>query len=429
MDNSLVQKLYSLFLKYPLVCTDTRNIKPGSIFFALKGDTFNANTFAAKAIESGSAVAVIDEDIYKKDEPYFLVPNVLQTLQQLAAFHRRQLKTKIIGITGSNGKTTTKELIFSVLKKKYSTYATQGNFNNHIGVPLTLLSLNDQHQMAVVEMGANHIGEIAELCNIAQPDYGIITNIGSAHLEGFGGQEGVIKAKSELFQYINQQEGLLFVNCDNPLLMNLSGTNKKITYGEKTSADFKSNFIEADPFVKLSINDNKEQQIIHTQIIGKYNFENIVAAACIGNYFAVDVKNIKAALEEYVPSNSRSQIIKSATNTILLDAYNANPTSMKAAIENFYEMKGSNKILILGDMLELGEHSNEEHKKIITLLQEKGFENSMLIGKEFSRTGNKNTYKNTEEVMKKLSQYPIANSLILIKGSRGIKLETLLNVL
>ena len=425
MQQDQLKKLYSFYLKYPHVSTDTRNIKPNSIFFALKGDKFNANEFAEKAIDTGAAAAVIEEEKYRKNEKYFLVQNVLKTLQQLATYHRKQLDIPVIGITGSNGKTTTKELIAAVLRKKWTIYATQRNLNNHIGVPLTILSLTKKHQIAVIEMGANHIGEIAELCTIAQPNHGIITNIGKAHLEGFGSHQGVIKAKNELYEYIKKNNGLLFVNNDNELLSALSASIKRISYGENKTAEFNGHFLEADPFVILQ----QKEQTINTQIIGKYNFENILAAACIGDHFKVEHQKIKEALEEYVPSNSRSQVIKKGTNTILLDAYNANPTSMEAALNNFKEMKAKKKILILGDMLELGSHSLEEHKKIINMLAQKGFNDFLLIGEQFYSVSEKNKFRNTEEVKLYLAENPISNSLILIKGSRGIKLETLLELL
>lgn len=437
MENQ-IQQLYARYLMHPSISTDTRNIKKDSIFFALKGETFNGNKFAEQAITEGCALAVIDEEIYKKDERYILVADVLKTLQKLAKHHRAQLKVPIIAITGSNGKTTTKELVRAVLAKKYNVYATIGNLNNHIGVPLTLLSLNKEHQMAIVEMGANHIGEIAQLCDIAQPDFGIITNIGKAHLEGFGGPEGVIMAKKELYTFIQQHKGLLFINKDNGLLSDLSKGTNQISYGTSDFCNCTGKIIETQPFIQLqwkSSDDLKnidESPIVTTHLPGKYNFENILAAVCIASYFQVEADKINNALENYIPGNNRSQLIKKENNTILLDAYNANPSSMFAAIENFSELVAENKILILGDMLELGNQSNFEHQALMALLKNKGFSKIFLVGKYFSELENDinaMVFKNAEEIKQWISLNIIKNSTILIKGSRGIKLESLVEVL
>lgn len=428
------EQLYSIFQKHPLVCTDTRAIVKDSIFFALKGGNFNANRFAEQALESGCAYAVIDEAEYKKDDRFLLVPDVLAALQDLARHHRRQLTIPIIGITGSNGKTTTKELINAVLGRSFKTYATKGNLNNHIGVPLTVLSITREHEIAIVEMGANHVGEIKELCTIAQPTHGIITNIGKAHLEGFGGPQGVIKAKNELYQYVHANDGLLFVNLDNPLLTDLSAAADRYTYGTTTDADVIGEYLGADPFVRLrwksSIDPNplSVKEVISTQLLGKYNFENLLAAAAIGHYFEISAEEIKLALEGYAPSNNRSQVMKKGSNTILLDAYNANPTSMTAAIENFSELPAPKKMVVLGDMLELGEDSAHEHQDIIDLLHEKKITNVVLVGDHFSKVENiinAKQFMNTDEALAWMKEQKIDNTTILIKGSRGIKLEKL----
>jgi UDP-N-acetylmuramoyl-tripeptide--D-alanyl-D-alanine ligase len=431
-DKIMIEKLYAHFLKHPIVCTDTRDIKPMSVFFALKGDNFNANKFAEQALIAGCSLAVIDEAQYKLDERFILVDDVLTALQQLANHHRKQLSIPIIGITGTNGKTTSKELVNAVLSQKYKVLATKGNLNNHIGVPLTLLSITAEHEMAIIEMGANHQGEIAMLSNIAEPDFGMITNIGKAHLEGFGGYEGVIKTKSELYYFIKQKGGKLFVNADNELLNNLSEGINKITFGMLVTANYIGVLVECNPFVKLKCSAKTDAQIldekpiINTQLIGNYNFENILAAACIGDYFNVTEEQIKNGLENYIPSNNRSQVMQTKSNLLLLDAYNANPSSMNAAIQNFAQMNQQNKMVILGDMLELGEESTKEHDAIVNLLKEKNISNALLVGPYFKESGklmNAKTFSNSEEVVEYLKQNPVINSTILIKGSRGIKLE------
>ncbi|MGB3947334.1 MAG: UDP-N-acetylmuramoyl-tripeptide--D-alanyl-D-alanine ligase [Bacteroidia bacterium] len=438
MNIQIIQQLYSYFIQNPIVCTDTRDIKQGALFFALKGDKFNANKFAEQALNAGCSIAVIDEVEYKKDERYFLVDDVLTALQQLANYHRKQLAIPIISITGSNGKTTSKELLNAVLSQKYNVLATKGNLNNHIGVPLTLLSITKQHEMAIVEMGANHQGEIAMLCTIAEPDYGMITNIGKAHLEGFGGVEGVIKAKSELYHYINKKGGKLFVNGDNELLKRLSIGMDTIVFGTSESFDFIGLFVESNPFVKLKYKAKNDSRIladkatVATQLIGNYNFENILAAACIGNYFNVSEVAINKGLEGYVPSNNRSQVMKTASNTLLLDAYNANPSSMSAAIENFVAMNQANKMVILGDMLELGEDSAFEHDAVVKLLDKNGIKNAMLVGPYFMKSAKligAISFMNSDEALQYLLLHPVKDSTVLIKGSRGIKLEKVVEAL
>ncbi len=428
-----MKQLYSIFKQHPVICTDTRNIIPNSIFFALKGGNFNANEFAEQAINSGCSVAVIDEENYKKDDRYIVVNDVLKTLQNLANYHRQQLNIPIIAITGTNGKTTSKELVNAVLSQKFNVQATKGNLNNHIGVPLTLLSITTKHEIAIVEMGANHQGEIAELCSIAQPDYGMITNIGKAHLEGFGSYEGVIKAKSEMYTHIKTTGGKLFVNADNALLNKLSSGINQITFGTSENVDFKGKFIESNPFVKLKCKSKADhtsidqKPIIQTQLVGSYNFENILAAACIGDYFKLSEEQIKKGIENYIPSNNRSQVIQTEHNLLLLDAYNANPSSMNAAIENFAQMDKPNKMVILGDMLELGADSKKEHDVIVALLKQKNISNALLVGALFKESAKlfdaALTFENSDELAGYLKHNPKQNSTILIKGSRGMRLE------
>ncbi len=427
-----IENLYKLFCQHPIICTDSRNIKPNSIFFALKGENFNGNKFAESAIQTGAEYVVIDEEIFKNSDRFLLVENVLETLQQLAIYHRKKLNLPVIGITGTNGKTTTKELIAAVLKQKYKVLATSGNFNNHIGVPLTILEISKDTEIAVIEMGANHIGEISALCNISHPDFGIITNIGKAHLEGFGSIEGIIKAKTELYKFISKNEDLIFVNSDNTTLKQLTKYLQTISYGTTKNSDCQAKLIASDPFVEILWNSNFGDITIKSNLAGKYNFENILAAICVGDYFNVKIENIVKAIEEYVPKNNRSQFINTGKNKILLDAYNANPSSMEAAIRNFAELDYKNKILIIGDMLELGGESFPEHRSILKLVQELGFSNVFLIGEEFYKTNenpNHKAFHKTEEALQWLKTYHLENATIFIKGSRGIKLESLIEVL
>lgn len=433
-----INDLYSVFINSgQKISTDTRKLEKDSIFFALKGDNFNANEFALKAIEQGCVLAVIDDAKYRLDERFMLVENVLKTLQDLARHHRRQFEIPVLGITGSNGKTTHKELIHAVLSRKYNTLATFGNLNNHIGVPLTLLQINKTHEFAIIEMGANHQGEIDELCRIAEPDFGLITNIGKAHLEGFGGIEGVKKGKSELYKYLKTANGKLFVNGDDDVLYQLAFENDKITYGCKKLYDVIGKDHTEGETVSLKFTtrygDKNWNNLpkINTQIIGSYNFINCLAAVCVGNYFKVSDPEIKEALESYVPKMNRSQLVKTNHNTIILDAYNANPNSMKAAIENFGKYKAEHKLVLLGDMFELGEFSKQEHQNVVDLLNQQSFEEVILVGAEFqSLTGNNyRKFKTTEECKQYLFQKHCSGKTILIKGSRGMKMETLQEVL
>jgi UDP-N-acetylmuramoyl-tripeptide--D-alanyl-D-alanine ligase len=416
-----IQELYKLFLVNPLICTDTRRITKGSIFFALKGENFNGNNFAQLAIEKGCAYAIVDEEKFCKDDKIILVANVLECLQKLAKHHRKQLSIPIIGVTGTNGKTTSKELIQAVLSTKKKCYATKGNLNNHIGVPLSILKINQNHEIAIIEMGANHIGEIASLCDISQPNYGVITNIGKAHLEGFGSIDGVIKAKTELYQYILKNKGNVFVSKEDDLLLNLSDGIERITYGNK--GGFCGEIADTTPFVSI----NFDNQIIKSNLIGDYQSSNIMLAVCIGKHFEITDENIKLAIENYTPTNNRSEIIETKNNKLILDAYNANPSSMNSMLHSFAKQNYENKLCVLGDMLEMGETSLKEHQAIINLVNELKLE-SIFIGKEFSKI-NTTAYNRTDAFAKFLNENPIKNKTILLKGSRGIELEKLVELL
>ena len=429
--------LYEIFLEHPEITTDSRNCPAGSIFFALKGENFNANEFAAAALNDGCSYAVIDESKYPTDERYIVVNDVLKSLQELAGQHRQQLGTKIIGITGTNGKTTTKELIAAVLKEKYKILYTQGNLNNHIGVPLTLLKLKPEHQLAIVEMGANHPGEIKQLCEISRPDFGIITNVGKAHLEGFGSFEGVMKTKAELYDYISANGLGIFINDDNDFLKQMAvnskvNPDKQIAYALQGHPDLSmvtGKVLNSDPFLIMECQTGNTFQL-KTQLIGSYNAENVLAALTIGHFFGLKNEQIIQGLENYAPVNNRSQFIASNKNKLIVDAYNANPTSMQAAINNFAAMEAVTKTVILGEMLELGAQSAEEHQVIVDLLIEKSFTNVLLIGKAFQNcTSDFLTFETVENLITYLSENNIENQTILIKGSRGIRLEKIISLL
>jgi len=431
-----IEALYSVFKKHPVVCTDTRTVSSGCIFFALKGAIFNGNTFAQEALSKGASYAVVDEKEFAKDERCILVDDVLKTLQLLANYHRRQLKCPVLAITGSNGKTTTKELTTKILSKKFKTQATKGNFNNHIGVPLTVLSASAETEFLIVEMGANHLNEIASLCTIAEPDYGIITNVGKAHLEGFGSFEGVMKGKGELYDFLAKHDRLAFVNSDNSLLAAMVATAqvKHIVQYGTNAADCRGVLVEAFPFLKIEWETGKAQHQVSTHLIGDYNFENILAAICIGNYFGVDAVDINAAVAEYIPDNNRSQIINKGSNTIILDAYNANPTSVAAALKNFAAMdtNGKEKIVMLGEMAELGKDSGEEHQRIVQLIEELSFKSVFLVGSKFNPSPmgiHFSAFQTVEDATKHVRQLALKNSFILIKGSRSAKMEKILEAL
>ncbi len=427
-----IASLYAIFREHPTVTTDSRNIPADSIFFALKGDNFNGNAFANEALLKGASYAVIDEPEFETNDRMILVSDVLQSLQQLAQYHRTQLGLPILAITGTNGKTTTKELITAVLSKKFRVNSTKGNLNNHIGVPLTLLSMNTETEFGVVEMGANHPGEIKILCDIANPDFGLITNIGKAHLEGFGSFEGVIKTKSELYNFLRNKGGKCFVNADNSLLTKQAKNIEQVSYGKSTDYFMAGELASTDNYLVVKALFPKGWLYLKSKLVGDYNFENLLAAACVGKYFEVDPLLIQEAIAEYFPSNNRSQLIQKAKNTIIMDAYNANPTSMMAALTNFAGIRHENKCIILGDMLELGSVSAEEHQKITDFIEEQKFSEVYLVGPQFKNTIDRTQKKKFDQV-ELLSNYlktqPIENKLILIKGSRGIHLEKILELL
>lgn len=427
-----IEQLYKIFGNYPVITTDSRNIPLNSIFFALKGENFNGNKFADDALKKGAAYAIIDEPEYATGDRFIVVENVLSCLQQLARHQRDQLKLPILAITGTNGKTTTKELIAAVLAKKFRVNFTQGNLNNHIGVPLTLLSMTSDTEFGVVEMGANHPGEIKTLCEIANPDFGIITNIGKAHLEGFGSFEGVIKTKSELYDFLREKGGKCFLNADNPLLSKQAAKLDQISYGKSTDYYLAGEVANTDNYLVIKALFPKGWLYLKSKLVGDYNFENVLAAACVGKYFEIDPLEIQNALAEYTPANNRSQLIARAKNTIIMDAYNANPTSMLAALNNFANIKQGQKWIILGDMLELGEVSGEEHQKIVDFIDKQDFEETFLVGKQFNDTSSpkeKKKFENVELLSNYLKTQPIENKLVLIKGSRGIHLEKILELL
>lgn len=422
--------LYQIFLDCQLVTTDSRNCPEGSLFIALKGESFNGNAFAGKALETGCAYAIIDEPEYavEGDQRYILVDNCLQTLQQLANYHRRQLGTRVIGITGTNGKTTTKELISAVLSQSHNILYTLGNLNNHIGVPSTLLRLKAEHDLAVIEMGANHPGEIKFLSEIAEPDCGIITNVGKAHLEGFGSFEGVIKTKGELYDFLRKKEGsTVFIHHDNAYLMNIAGGLNLIPYGTEDDLYVNGRITGNSPYLTFEWKAGKagETYQVQTQLIGEYNFPNALAAITIGLFFGVEAAKINEALAGYTPQNNRSQLKKTNDNTLIIDAYNANPTSMMAALQNFRNMEVPHKMLLLGDMRELGAESAAEHQKIADYIKECDFEEVWLVGKQFAAAEHSfKTYPNVQEVIKELETNKPKGYTILIKGSNGIKLSS-----
>ena len=425
-----LQELYQQFLECTSVSIDSRNVQKNDMFFALKGENFNGNRFAGDAIHKGARYAVVDDKQYADNPRCILVEDTLETLQQLANWHRRQLDTRVLAITGSNGKTTTKEIVYRVLSEKYSSLATQKNLNNHIGVPLTLLQLTADHQFAVVEMGANHPGEIEMLCKLAEPDFGIITNIGKAHLEGFGSFEGVIRAKSELYDFVCQNSGVVFYHSDNDLLTRLLKERKcqrVVSYGGGHNAYCSGKILDNNPYLKLKVDNT----IFETQLMGDYNFENLLAGICVGKYMNVDHASIYEAIKNYIPSDNRSQVIQKGSNEIILDAYNANPTSMKAALENFQRLNRPNKALILGDMFELGSYSDEEHRNIVNMLINKNFEKVYLIGEMFYRHAQDqlHAFRSPDEFIQWISHHPLDHYSILIKGSRGMALEKIIDYL
>ncbi|MDX2189214.1 MAG: UDP-N-acetylmuramoyl-tripeptide--D-alanyl-D-alanine ligase [Bacteroidota bacterium] len=425
-----ISEIYKIFEQSTGVCTDTRKIEKGNLFFALKGPNFNGNQYAQKAFELGASFCVIDEAAFSIPNKTIMVNDCLEALQQLANYHRRQLQIPIIGIAGSNGKTTTKELIYSVLSTTLKTFATKGNLNNHIGVPLTLLSIDKSVQIAAIELGANHVGELELLCKIAEPNFGIITNNGLDHLEGYGSFEGVVKGNSELYYWLLTHNGVAFVNSTDELLVRMASRfNNAVYYGSQKNKTYTT--VESGSILlKLK---SKTGKIIDTQLIGSYNIHNINAALCIADYFEIDENVAIEAIKNYVPSNNRSQLVSVGTNQVVLDCYNANPSSMESSIESFSKIDAANKVLMLGDMFELGNYSSGEHRKLIEFCQKHSFSDTYYCGKEFSL--HKNDFKmekffETREMLEAhLKSHPIQNATILIKGSRGMAMEKLLDYL
>jgi UDP-N-acetylmuramoyl-tripeptide--D-alanyl-D-alanine ligase len=416
-----ITALYQLYTKHFLVDTDTRSIRKNTLFFGLKGDNFNGNEFAEKALELGSSFAIIDDKNYQTKENIILVDDVLETLQQLANYHRKQLSIPVIGLTGSNGKTTTKELINVVLSKRYTCLATKGNLNNHIGVPLTLLSIRPEHEIAIIEMGANHQKEIEFLCTICEPNFGYITNFGKAHLKGFGGIEGVINGKTELYTFLEKNNKTVFINPADAIQVEKTKHIKTIPIHSD-----EIRFLEVNPFVKIAYNETTLQ----SNLVGNYNYTNIAIAITIGEHFKVSNTDIKAAIESYIPKNNRSQIIETKTNKIILDAYNANPSSMKVALENFASLNHDNKVIILGDMFELGKESKQEHQAIVNLANSLNFETQYFVGEHFyqSKTDSQQ-FKTFDDFERYLKKKPLENLYIFIKGSRGMRLERILETI
>ena len=417
----IIEELYKIFQNNPIICTDTRKISKGSIFFALKGENFNGNEFSNIALSKGCSYAIIDQKEYVVSNKTIYVKDVLATLQNLAKYHRKKLTIPVIGITGTNGKTTSKELVSIVLNSEKKCYATAGNLNNHIGVPLSILEIDASYDIAIIEMGANHQGEIKFLCDICQPSHGVITNIGSAHLEGFGSEETIINTKNELYQYIHKTKGLIFTNEDDNLLNQLSNNIKKITYGKKGQVYGK--ILSTENLIKIKYLSHD----ITTNLVGDFQFYNIMLAICVGNYFKISIKNIKKSIQNFIPKNNRSQSIKTKYNQLILDAYNANPSSMEAMLISFSKNSSKNKICVLGDMLELGIHSTKEHKKIIKLCSKLNL-TCYFIGGEFNKIKS-SFFKSREEFEKYLKENKIINKTILIKGSRGIELEKIIPLL
>lgn len=415
-----IKDLYHTFLDCTGISIDTRSLKPGNVFFAIHGENFDGNKYAKKAIESGAKFAVVDDPNVAINDQYIVVSNSLETLQKLANHHRKQFKGKVIGITGSNGKTTTKELIYQVLKTQFRVQCTQGNLNNHLGVPLTLLSLKMDTEIAIVEMGANHLGEIATLCNIAEPTEGLITNIGTAHIGEFGGRENIIRAKSELFDYLRKHQGQVFINNHDKVLSNMSKRfDNPILYPNELCK-----IESSSPYIVYV--DEKENQY-QTNLIGAYNFLNISAAVTIGHYFGLERSKIHKAIKNYIPENNRSQVLKVASNTIIMDAYNANPDSTAAALINLSEFDTKNKVAILGDMKELGQYSMDEHQKIIDFAKDLGFQQICFVGEEYSKA-NEETYKDISQLIHQLKKNPISNTTVLLKGSRSMAMEQLIEI-
>lgn len=422
--------IYQLFLHHQQVTTDSRNCPKDSMFFALKGERFDGNKFAEKALEAGCAYAIIDDPTYYKDERTIVVDNVLTTLQQLAHHHRKALGLPIIGITGTNGKTTTKELVATVLSTKYNVLYTEGNLNNQIGVPLTLLRLNLDHELAVIEMGASHPGDIKELVDLVHPNYGLITNVGCAHLEGFGSYEGVLHTKGELYDFLRRTKGKVFVQAENQALLTLAKGIEQITYGSSDEAFASGHVVSCDPFLTFNWKQQGKIHTVETHLIGSYNIDNVLAAVAIGRYLKVPAERISRAISAYEPTNNRSQLKRTATNELIIDAYNANPSSMKVAIENFKQLPMSPKAVILGDMRELGETSDTLHAEVVEQVKAAGFDKVLLCGEHFSKVGQAFApYPDTAALITALKEQPLKGYHILIKGSHSMGLEKVAELL
>ena len=422
--------LYDLFIHNPQITTDSRNCPKGSIFFALKGDKFDGNPYAGKALASGCVYAVIDNPDYYIGERTILVDNVLKTLQQLAHHHRKVLGLPIIGITGTNGKTTTKELLAAVLSTKFNLLYTEGNFNNHIGVPLTLLRLTHDHEMAVIEMGASHPGDIKELVDIVHPNYGIITNVGRAHLEGFGSFEGVIRTKGELYDYIRRSKGKIFIKKENEYLQSIAKGIEQITYGNGDDAFASGQVVSCDPFLVFNWKQQGKLHTVETHMIGSYNLDNVLAAVAVGRFFKIPAERISRAIAAYEPTNNRSQFKKTDNNELIIDAYNANPSSMKVALDNFITMPVQPKAIILGDMRELGPTSDELHAEVVEQIKKGQFDKVFLCGEHFSKVGKEfSPFATTEAMVEELRKQPLKGYHILIKGSHSMGLEKLADIL
>lgn len=423
--------LYELFLHHRRITTDSRNCPKGSIFFALKGEKFDGNQYATKALQSGCSYAVIDEAEYEVPGRTFLVDNALETLQQLARMHRKAMNIPVIGITGTNGKTTTKELIAAVLSSKFNLLYTEGNLNNQIGVPLTLLRLTHEHELAVIEMGASHPGDIAELVRIAQPNFGIITNVGKAHLEGFGSFEGVLHTKGELYDYIRKTKGKILIKKENTHLQSIASGIEQITYGSSEDAFAYGKAVQAaSPFFTFEWRQQGKTHRVETHLIGDYNLDNAMVAVTLGRYFKIPSERICRAIASYEPTNNRSQLMRTPRNTVIVDAYNANPSSMKVALDNFASLDAYPKAVILGDMRELGETSDAEHAAVIALLKEGNYDKVYLCGEHFLRTaGGFTAFATEEELIEALRSAPLEGYHILIKGSHGMHLENTISLL
>lgn len=425
-----LNELYELFLHHEKITTDSRHCPANSLFFALKGERFDGNQYAAKALEAGAAYAIIDNPEYLSGDRMILVDNVLDCLQQLAHRHRKALGIPVIGITGTNGKTTTKELLASVLATKFNVLATEGNLNNQIGVPLTLLRMNPDHEIAVVEMGASHPGDINELVHIVAPNYGLITNVGCAHLEGFGSFEGVLHTKGELYDYLRHTNGKIFINQENKDLMGIAHGLEQITYGQHEGAFAVGHVVESNPFLTFDWKQQGKIHVVETHLVGAYNIDNVLAAVAVGRYFKIPAERISRAIAAYEPTNNRSQYKKTERNDLILDAYNANPTSMKAALDNFASLPVHPKAVVLGDMLELGKTSDELHSGIVRQLQAEAFDKVYLCGQHFARTADGfPSFTTTEELIAALRQDKLEGYHILIKGSHGMGLEKVVELL